>query len=480
MRKTILLLASMALAMLFSCSSNRNHPAATGQSTTAKPNIVFILADDMRFDDLKYMPKTRSLLKDEGMSFGNAFVSNALCCPSRATIMRGQYSHNNGVWSNDNGWHTYKVSGDEADNVATRLGAAGYRTGLFGKYLNGYDGSTVPVGWDDWFGVVTGYDEYHDLAPEYLDYDVNNNGTMRHFGTEPSDYSTDVLSRQTKQFIGASAAQGKPFFAYVTPIAPHTPNSPAARDLNTYSGEKAPRTPSFNEASVSDKPSWIRSLPLLGSYQIKKVDRSQQKRAETLQALDDLVAGVVGKLHNAGVMSNTYIFFTSDNGFHQGEHRIPKNKWRPYEEDIHVPLLVRGPGVAAGSTTHKMALNTDYLPTFTALAGTQTPSYVDGRSLRPVLKGGVTAWRSTILLEAVANYPSTHQPAYAGIRTSTDPKRKYIEYESGARELYYLDSDPYELTNRYKAATPPAGLASRLRALKNCSADTCRTAENGQ
>src|SRR5215204_4786693 len=240
MRKICVVIASAALAvgLLFfgSYPGNEDGTGKAQAQAATQPDIVFILTDDMRKDDMAYMPKTQALIRQQGMGFRNAFVSNALCCPSRATIMRGQYSHNNGVWSNDNGWHTYKVSGDEADNVATRLGAAGYRTGLFGKYLNGYDGSTVPVGWDDWFGVVTGYDEYHDLAPEYLDYDVNNNGTMRHFGTEPSDYSTDVLSRQTKQFIGASAAQGKPFFAYVTPIAPHTPNSPAARDLNTYSG----------------------------------------------------------------------------------------------------------------------------------------------------------------------------------------------------------------------------------------------------
>ena len=126
-------------------------------------------------------------------------------------------------------------------------------------------------------------------------------------------------------------------------------------------------------------------------------------------------------------MHNTYVFFTSDNGWHHGEHRIPGEKWRPYEEDVHVPLLVRGPGVAAGSTTCKLALNTDYLPTFTDLAGTQTPPYADGRSLGPVLDGSVTPWRSAILLEAAAHY----SPAYRGIRTISTgsiSKRKYVEY----------------------------------------------------
>jgi N-acetylglucosamine-6-sulfatase len=475
-----LLLASMALAVaaglaVLFLSSGGSGSAASAQAAK-KPNIVFILADDMRYDDLEYMPKTRSLLQNKGMTFKKAFVSNALCCPSRATIMRGQYSHNTGVWSNSSsdspstssgGWQAYKANGDEQDNVATRLDAAGYRTGLFGKYLNGYDRSAVPGGWDYWFGGV------RMEGSEYYNYDINDNGTIRHFGRDSSDYLTDVLSRQTKQFIGTSTAQGKPFFAYVAPTAPHTPDTPAPRDLHTYDSVKAPRSPSFNEADVTDKPSWIRSLPRLGSHKISQIDTMQQKRAETLQALDDLVAGVVSKLNNAGVMSNTYVFFTSDNGWHQGEHRIPKGKWRPYEEDIHMPLLVRGPGVTAGHDARKLVLNTDYLPTFTDLAGTQTPSYVDGRSLRPVLEGSPTTWRSAILLEGVQHY----SPAYAGIRTSD---KKYVEYGGGKRELYNLGVDPYELTNRYKASTSPASLASRLRALKSCAADTCRTAENGR
>ena len=143
-----------------------------------------------------------------------------------------------------------------------------------------------------------------------------------------------------------------------------------------------------------------------------------------------------------------------------------------------MPLVVRGPGVAAGSTTYKLVLNTDYLPTFTDLAGEQRPPYVDGRSLRPVLEGSVTSWRSAMLLEAAANY----SPAYRGIRTvstNTITRRKYVEYAGGARELYHLDTDGYELTNSYDAASPPTSLAMRLQALKVCVADTCRTAEDG-
>jgi N-acetylglucosamine-6-sulfatase len=200
--------------------------------------------------------------------------------------------------------------------------------------------------------------------------------------------------------------------------------------------------------------------------------------------VDDLVAGVVNALDTtktpsgAKALDNTYVFFTSDNGYHHGEHRIPKQKWRPYEEDIHMPLLVRGPGIAAGSTTDKLILNTDYMPTFLDLASAQIPSYADGRPLRPVLDGSVTTWRSAVLPEAAANY----SPAYEGIRTISivgARARKYLEYSGGVKELYNLDTGPYELTNVYNPTAPPSDLVSRLQALKGCAGSGCFTAENG-
>jgi N-acetylglucosamine-6-sulfatase len=496
MGKIGVVLASVALAlgMLFFGSyvgraEVGSAEAQTFATASAKPNIVFILTDDMRKDDLKYMPKTKSLLQKSGMTFQNAFVSNALCCPTRATIMRGQYSHNNGVWSNSStesssttsgGWQAYKQNGNEKDNVATRLDGLGYRTALFGKYLNGYTDTTYkPPGWNRWFAAFT-EGPYH-----YFNYDVNDNGTVRHYGTSKGDYSTDVLSSRTDEFIAYSASIGKPFFAYVAPLAPHLPSTPAPRDVHDYDGAEAPRLPSFDEQDVSDKPPWIQKRPRLTSSQIARIDNRHEKRVESLQAVDDLVEGVVGALKNAGVMRNTYIFFTSDNGWHHGEHRIPSEKWRPYEEDVHMPLLVRGPRVAADSTMRKLVLDTDYLPTFTQLADAQSPPYyVDGRSLEPVLHSSATPWRDAILLEAAAHF----SPAYAGIRsigTGGIPERKYLEYAGGAKELYNLDTDPYELTNSYERTAPPSNLVSRLQKLKTCAADavfpevTCRVAEDG-
>jgi N-acetylglucosamine-6-sulfatase len=482
MRKIIVVLAPVALAvgLLFFGSYagvTDDMGKAQAQTLAAKPNIVFILADDMRKDDMMYMPKTHSLLREQGMGFRNAFVSNAICCPSRATIMRGQYSHNTGVWSNSptdspsttiGGWQAYRDNSNEADTVATRLQDAGYRTGLFGKYLNGYNTTEVPPGWDRWFTHVNGID--------YYDYQINDNGTIKHYESTSADYETDVIASHAKSFIGTSASAGVPFFAYVAPKAPHLPATPAPRDLHTYDGLKARRPPSFNEMDVKDNLSWIRQLPRFSDATKAKIDNQHERRAESLQAVDDLVAGVVGTLKDKGVLSSTYIFFTSDNGWHEGEHRIQQGKWRPYEEDIHMPLVVRGPGVAAGSTTYKLVLNTDYLPTFTDLAGEQIPYYVDGRSLKPVLDESVTSWRSAILLEAAANYSQ----AYRGIRTVTNnTRRKYVEYAGGARELYNLETDGYELTNSYDATAPPTSLAMRLQALKVCAAYTCRTAEDG-
>src|SRR5918997_2174866 len=486
MRKIGVVLASatLAVAMLLLGSYIGNTTdvheaqAQTVTTTSTQPNIVFILVDDMRKGDIGYMPGTKALLQNAGMTFENAFVSNPICCPSRATIMRGQYAHNTHVWENRNsstgGLDAYRARGYEDDNVATTLKAAGYRTALIGKYLNGYHETTKPPpGWDEWFATLD------PTTYKYFGYDINDNGTVRHFGLRESDYKTDVLSRQTQSFIGSSATQLEPFFAYVAPVAPHLPARPAPRHEHAYDGIDGPRPRSFDEMDVSDKPSWIRQLPRLTAAQVADIDTRHENRVESLQAVDDLVEGVVDTLKKPAPdgtipLDNTYIFFTSDNGFFHGEHRIPLEKYRPYEEDIRVPLLVRGPGIEAGSTTGKLGLNTDYLPTFARLANTPKPTYVDGRSLTGVLDGSAATWRHAILIEG-PQYKTV--PPYRGIRTlDANTQRKYVEYGgTSQREMYYLGSDPRELDNK---GVPPAGLAARLDALRACKGDSCRTAEN--
>jgi N-acetylglucosamine-6-sulfatase len=512
--KHLVLVALVSLFVGLGMTSSYQEGSLAQTAATPQPNIIFILADDMRKDDLnkKYMPQTTAELVDKGRSFKNAFVSNPLGCPSMATIMRGQYSHNTDVWFNtnvynpdpnvrDGGWQGYNGNGYEADNVATRLQAAGYTNGLFGKYLNGYGDDTVPVptapppGWDevgdDWFAFKT-------LG--YYNYDVNDNGTIKHYGSTNSNYSTNVLNSQIQEFIRANAAPGKPpIFAYVAPYAPHGPATPGPGDKQTFNGLKAPRPLSFNERDVTDKPPWIQSLRRFSSDDIANIDQRHENRVESLQAVDDLVAAVVRTLGEQGVLSNTYIVFTSDNGFHHGEHRIRQGKARPYEESVRVPLVIRGPDAASpeppvvqpGSSTDMLVLNTDYMPTFMDLAVAETPPYVDGRSLLPVLKGSPppSSWRTAILLEGRKNSADPEivlDRNYNGIRTSTS---KYIEYESlsgsgSIRELYDLtpSADPLELTNTYSSADPDvpplSELDARLDALKGCHPDDLATPED--
>jgi len=485
--KHLVLVALVSLFVSLGMTSSYKQSSLAQTAATTQPNIIFILTDDMRKDDLnaRYMPQTTSQLVTKGMSFQNAFVSNPLCCPSRATIMRGQYGHNTKIWFNtnifdpdpnirDGGWLGYNGNGYEADNVATHLQHAGYRTGLFGKYLNGYSGATdntPPLGWDRWFAFKTLH---------YYGYDVNDNGTIKHFGSKNSDYSTNVLNTQVQDFIRTNAAPGKPpIFAYVAPYAPHDPARPGPGDQNTFNGIKAPRAPiSFNEADVTDKPPWIQSLRKLTSDDIANIDQRHENRIESLQAVDDLVAAVVSTLGQQGVLSNTYIVFTSDNGFHHGEHRIRQGKARPYEESVRVPLVISGPEVAAGSTTDQLVLNTDYFPTFMDLAVAQTPSYVDGRSLRPLLHpdpgSAPPPWRTAILIEGRGSGSDPEIEVdrnYNAVRTST---RKYVEYEGGFRELYDLSplADPNEVTNTYSSADPNvpplSDLKAQLDALRGC------------
>ena len=466
MRRTVLVLASVALAVLFFWSIPESPPPAA-QTTPNQPNIVFILTDDMRKDDLAYMPNTRNLIASQGMTFDNAYVPLASCCPSRASILRGQYVHNHKVWFSDvqsGGYKAWAAQGHESDNLATRLQAGGYSTGLFGKYMNGYSKTTgKPPGWTDWFAMNGG--------DGYFNYSVNDNGVTKNFGSTASDYFMDVINTESQQFIQNSVTAGKPFFLYVSPKLPHLPSTPAPRYVNAFNGEPAPRLPSYNEEDVSDKPPWIRSLPKISSTEAAAIQQRHENRVESLQAADEAVKDIVNKLSATGQLPNTYIVFTSDNGWQHGEHRIPRNKERPYEESSHMPLLIRGPGVATGSSD-KLVTFPDFMPTFLELGGIAQPSYIDGRSLVPLLNGTASNWRTAVLLEERdLGFPERD---YFGIRTADGVK--YIEYASGFKEYYNLSTDPYEMTSTPGSAS--ASLVERLQRLKTCAATTCRSIED--
>ena len=473
---------------------------AVGEASGDRPNIVFVLTDDLDYGSAEKMPKINSLLRDEGASLESTFISHPICCPSRSTILTGLYDHNHQVISNrypDGGFRKFREQGHEEESIAVSLQDGGYQTGFFGKYLNGYtqvDPTHVPPGWDEWYGKLEEQKLYN--------YRLNENGEEVSYGDEPEDFFTDVISGKATEFVQSAAPEDQPFFMYVAPTAPHGPATPAERHEGAFAGEEAPRPPSFDEEDVSDKPSWLQTSSPLSEPSVSTIDSRYQKRLESMLAVDEMVGSLVGELEAAGELDNTYIFFTSDNGFEQGEHRISGGKDRPYEESARVPFFVRGPGVAPASEVEELAVNTDFAPTFADLAGVEFPA--DGRSLAPLMRGEEPAWRSSILIErlppsegggeeasgkakgkgkakskgkAKEKVEGISSPPYEAVRTDT---YKYIEYENGETELYDLEADPYELESLHESADPDLieDLKARLATLESCSGEECKEAED--
>jgi N-acetylglucosamine-6-sulfatase len=334
-----------------------------------------------------------------------------------------------------------------------------------------------------------------------------------------------VLADKATDYIGRAAGPAPPFFTsrqpfllYIGTNAPHQPATPAPRDEDAYPDVGLPHPPSFDEKDVSDKPAWVSDNPPLSQEQKKYMEELHRKRLQSMLAVDDMVGDLVKALKESGELDNTYIFFTSDHGFHLGEHRLGAGKWTSYEEDIRVPLIVRGPGVPEGGTLHQMVLNNDLAPTFADLAGARTPSFVDGRSLKPLLTDDPTPlkdWRKRFVIESVAERGSVPHPPFINESEVTplitgDPlpedwrrtsaasaqssqewgrpwmkalrtqKYLYVEYKTGEHELYDLRKDPYELNNEYASASPElkGRLEAQLDALRQCSAGGCRAAED--
>lgn len=490
--------------------------AAASTTGQAKPNILFVLTDDLDAAEIQFMPHLKALITDQGMTFDNYFVAMSLCCPSRATTLRGQYPHNTEILGNQlptGGFQKFFQLGEEKSTIATWLQDAGYRTMLAGKYLNGYPQQSnqmyIPPGWTNWYSAVKGnaYSEFN--------YTLNENGKQVAYGNKPEDYGTDVYVGKTVDFIQESAKEGKPFFAYLAPYAPHAPYTPAPRHANLFPGAKAPRTPNYNEADVSDKPLYIRDRPLLTQKQMDAIDQDYRKRLQALQAVDEGIETLVNTLKATGQLDNTYIFFTSDNGYHLGNHRQVTGKIAPYQEELRVTMIVRGPGVPTSKALDYLTGNVDLAPTWADLAGAKMPDFVDGRSLVPLMRPNPpapTQWRQIYGIEngpdkvdpsAVAATPDTDPalleppdqdeadtaampadkqkiravPPLRGIRL---PTMSYVEYVTGEKELYDLKSDPYELQNLAPKTDPKvlATLSARVKELATCKGAACRSVEN--
>ena len=455
-----------------------------------RPNLVIVLTDDQDLGSLDFMPRTRALIGDQGITFENHFVPLSLCCPSRSTILTGLHVHNHRVLTNfppDGGFERFDQLRHEERTLAAALHDAGYRTALFGKYLNGYPNDRaltyVPPGWDEWASPVKGspYAAYR--------YTLNENGRLVVHASKAEDYMTDVLAAKAVDFV-RKASPNQPLFLYLATYAPHRPSTPAKRHAGLFPGLQAPRTPSFNEADVRDKPARIRALKRLDASRIAAIDALYRKQMQSLQAVDEAVAALVEALRDTGRLDDTYIVFTSDNGFHMGQHRLEPGKYTPYEPDVHVPLLVRGPGLPRGLLVDALTLSVDFAPTFAELAGVRLPAAPDGRSLVPFLKGQPpAAWRQAVLLEQFAVPPAPPKssdlqepddasayPSHRGIRTAT---YKYVQYGTGEKEVYDLKKDPDERLN-LKDQVPKAWLdsvAKLVKALAACKGATCREIE---
>jgi N-acetylglucosamine-6-sulfatase len=482
--------------------------AIAAPAQAARPNVVLIVTDDQTLDSYtrEVMPHTTRLIEGTGTRFDNAFVTTPLCCPSRASMLTGQYGHNNGVLRNDYGLLEQKVN-----TLPVWLQRAGYLTMHVGRYLNFYEAATEPheiaPGWDEWRTITGG--------SAYFDYSLEVNGRSVKYGNETEDYATRVINARAAHLVKSFAPEPGPFFLQIDHMAPHQASGerivgcksspiPDPRDADRFENSVVPPKPSFDEADVSDKPSFIQALPPLDETKMRRIQRRWRCTLQSLRSVDRGVRDLVSALRRERELANTVVIFVSDNGYYFGEHRIPDKKHNPYEEGIRVPLAVRypkalrvGPRVPVSTET---VANIDIAPTILQLAGGEpcvrsgVCRTMDGRSLVPLLRGEDARWpperELVIELERIGT-PSDvggRACAYSGIRTPgpTGAGTLYVEHTSAVAangncepvdedELYDLAADPFQLQNlaavdgELPVPAPQPGLAARLAELRECA-----------
>lgn len=446
---TLLVLVACALTVLAAAS-----PAAAN----GRPNVLVIMTDDQRADGtMEVMPQTRQWFETGGTRFSQFFATTPLCCPSRASVFSGRYTHNHGVFTND-----LAAAMDQRYTIQAYLKVVGYRTGIFGKYLNAWNLLQNPPSFDDFAIGSSGY----------LPFRVNENGVVKNV----NQYATSYIRDNAVRFIEQSENQdATPWLLHLHPTAPHAPFTPDTLYQNASVSPFSP-TPANFETDKRDKPPHVQAE----SVDTATVEEERAGQLRTLMSVDDMVQTVFQTLEATGETSNTLAIFMSDNGFMWGEHGM-RAKSDPYDPSVRVPMYMRWPGhVLANATDSRMAANIDIAPTIAAAVGGLAPQVpMDGRSLLDPMQ-----LRTRLLTEHEGERSEQEGPGHgwAALRT---PTSHYIEYYDAAdhqrithREYYDLVADPFELENLLAdgnaANDPPtAALSAQLSADRDCSGSGC-------
>jgi N-acetylglucosamine-6-sulfatase len=463
-----------------------------------RPNVVMLMTDDQTVDDMRVMPNTRRLIGGQGVTFSKSYVSYPVCCPSRATYLSGQYAHNHGVlglYPPRGGYGRF----DRWNSLPVWMQDDGYVTDHIGKYMNGYGSQVpddVPPGWTEWHGAV-------DMSTyEMWGYTLNDNGHRHTYGSpfdeNPRLYQANVYRDKAVDFIDRRAPSRRPFFLSVAFLAPHH-EIPEIRhgtghlvraapgDQGTLADEPLPASPAFGERDLSDKPAFVRKHGPMTDEEVQYIAQRHEDRQESLLAVDRAVAAIVAALRRTGDLDDTYILFTSDNGYMQGEHDVASGKVVAYDPSTQVPLLLRGPGIPHGRVSDELVGNIDLAPTIVDIGHATAGKQMDGRSLLPYARDPALRSQRPLLHETAgpgytpirdhdAGEVQPVQPvlSYRAVRTD---RWLWIEYSGGPRELYDLKRDPYELQSLH---TDPAyrpvmaALHRTLHRLVHCRGASCR------
>ncbi|HEX6668814.1 MAG TPA: sulfatase, partial [Gemmatimonadales bacterium] len=442
-------------------------------SHSGPPHVILITTDDQTVRDMIALPKTQALVGAAGATFRNAYASYPLCCPARATLLTGQHAHNHGVLGNlppEGGYSALR----DGETVPVWLQSRNYRSIHIGKMPNGFgatDQTNVPPGWKPFPGDGEFYGFLPDPPSAYTGFKLNENGVPVTYGE--LDYQTDTYGQIAVQRIGAhfSVFPNRPLYMQVHFFAPHDPATPAPRHVGAFATAQLPVDKAFNEKNIRDKPSWLRAVKRMGPGLRGKVLTRYRTRLESLLSVDDAVEGIVSELEAQGELDETYLVFTSDNGYMQGQQRLHQGKFVAYDPSSKVPLLIRGPGIPAGASTKELVSNVDIVPTILDAAGAQAGIAQDGRSMLPFARKPALRSMRPVLLEtgqpigisdpasASGSPPKAKSairaknldmdgtaqlakvvkpPKYRAIRTG---RYLLVKYSDGGRELYEMSTD---------------------------------------